>query len=669
MSAPDSSHNLQVALKWAAAGIYVFPAGPDKKPRVKWRDMSTTDPDEIKKWLERWPDALPAIDLAKSGHLILDGDRHGGPDGVAAAEQLFAERALNPAAIPTVITPQDGRHYWFTQPIEGKSLGNSDKPIRDKAINVRGAGGYVIAPGARLPDGREYKFDPNTPSALEAVQTRTVPVLPPSIENLLRGNHHNAAQKAPHNGAADSSREERYARASLDNIAHKIASTRPNTGRNNELNNGALTMGHMVAAGWIERATVEGRLFEAATSCGLVQDDGQHSVLATIKSGLDAGEKEPHAPLPHRDEYRGPNGDTNAEPRDGNEKRKTGAYEDRSSLLIKTSKQFVADFVPPDYIADGLLQEGYLYSLTGATGAGKTAITLRLAASVALGVVFAGRETKRRRVLYLAAENPDDVRMRWIALSEQMDFDIDAIEVFFVGGVFKISKAKDRLKEEAEKLGGKFGLVVIDTSAVFYEGDDENSRTQQGRHAEMLRELISVIPGKPAVVANCHPVKNASSDNLIPAGGGSFLNQVDGNLTAAKTDSTTELHTQGKFRGVEFAPMHFLIKTVTHQAVKDSKGRKIPTVICEWVSDKEKEGIAAQVLSDQDAVLKIISDDPKATQPSIAIKMDWKLHSGEPNKMRAGRCIKALLKHKFIKETRRGNYVLTTEGKRALKQK
>ena len=32
-------------------------------------------------------------------------------------------------------------------------------------------------------------------------------------------------------------------------------------------------------------------------------------------------------------------------------------------------------------------------------------------------------------------------------------------------------------------MGGDFGLVVIDTGPVFYEGDDENSRKQQGRHA------------------------------------------------------------------------------------------------------------------------------------------------------------------------------------------
>jgi hypothetical protein len=303
--------------------------------------------------------------------------------------------------------------------------------------------------------------------------------------------------------------------------------------------------------------------------------------------------------------------------------------------------------------------------LTGATGAGKTAITLRLAASTALGVVFAGRETKKRRVLYFAAENPTDVQMRWMALAQHMDFDVNDIEVYFVEGAFKISEAKDHLKTEAETFGGDFGLLIIDTSPAFYEGDDENNRKQQGNHAEMLRELISVIPGKPTVVANCHPTKNAAPDNLLPAGGGNFLNAVDGNLTAAKTDSTTELHTQGKFRGVEFAPMHFLIKTVTHQDVKDSRGRLIPTVICLWINENEKESIAAKKLSDEDAVLAHIADNPKASQAELATKMGWKLFSGEPHKTKAARCIQGLLKARLIKETRAGNYTLTTEGKTA----
>jgi len=335
--------------------------------------------------------------------------------------------------------------------------------------------------------------------------------------------------------------------------------------------------------------------------------------------------------------------------------------------LLQSSREFVASYVPLDYLVDGLILEAFLYSLTGATGAGKTAIALRLAASVGLGIVFANRQTKKRRVLYLAAENPVDTRMRWIALAQQMDFDADTIEVYFVEGVFKISQLAGRLKAEATELGGEFGLVIVDTSPVFYEGDDENNRNQQGKHAELLRSLIDTIPGKPAVIANCHPIKNAAPDNLLPAGGGNFLNQVDGNLTAARTDSTTELHWQGKFRGPDFAPLHFMLRTVTHERLVTSTGRIMPTVVCDCISDTTKEEIAKQKLADEDLILAAIDADPNASWATMAIKMEWKLFNGEPNKTKVSRCLRALEKARLIKQTRSGKYRLTAEGKKALK--
>jgi AAA domain len=289
---------------------------------------------------------------------------------------------------------------------------------------------------------------------------------------------------------------------------------------------------------------------------------------------------------------------------------------------------------------------------------------LRLAACIALGIPFAGRKTKKRRVLYLAAENPVDIRMRWIALGQQMNFDTETIEVYFVEGVFRISKMTAALRAEAERIGGEFGLVIVDTGPVFYEGDDENNRNQQGKHAEMLRGLIDVIPGKPAVLANVHPVKNAAPDNLLPAGGGNFLNQVDGNLTAAKTDSTTEVHWQGKFRGVEFAPLHFLIRTVTHQIIKDGEGGLIPTVVCDWITDTAKDEMAQQKISDEDKVLAIIEADPKASQAAIATKMGWKLFSGEPHKSRAARCLKSLKDAKRLNPRVREIIRLLTRAKR-----
>jgi AAA domain-containing protein len=341
--------------------------------------------------------------------------------------------------------------------------------------------------------------------------------------------------------------------------------------------------------------------------------------------------------------------------------------DDPPQQLIKSSKEFVAGFVPPEYVVVGLLQRRFIYALTGQTGAGKTAITLRLAASTALGLIFASRETKKVRVLYAAAENPDDVRMRWIALAPHMGFDLDTIEVYFTEGTFNISQMAAKLRAEAEKHGGDFGLVIIDTGPAFFTGDDENSRAQMGNHARQLRGLINIIPGGPCVVVNCHPTKNATADNLLPAGGGTFLNEMDGNLTAARDDSITTMHWQGKFRGPDFAPMHFLIKTVTDLDLKDSDDRLIPTVICEPLSDQGQEDIAAAARREEHAVLKFISENAKASQANIATTMGWKYQNGEPNKAKARRHIKTLTKDKLIKETRAGHYVLTDEGKKVLK--
>jgi hypothetical protein len=290
-----TSHNLDVALQCADAGLHVFAAAPNKKPQpgLKWRDLSTRDPATIEGWFARWPDALPGVDLAKSGHLVIDGDRHGGPDGVTFAEELFAEHGVDAAAVPTVLTPGNGKHFWFANC--APPLGNSDKPVRDKGINVRGAGGYVIAPGTRLPDGRLYDGD----GVLDAVRNGALPRLSPAIEALLRPKEE---PKANGGAAPAGRREESYAQASLNGLAEQLGTMSPNTGRNIELNNAAMRMGHMVGADWCARAAVEERLFEAAVANGLVAEDGAPAVRATIKSGLDAGEKAPQEPLPAKKE-------------------------------------------------------------------------------------------------------------------------------------------------------------------------------------------------------------------------------------------------------------------------------------------------------------------------------------------------------------------------------
>ena len=70
----------------------------------------------------------------------------------------------------------------------------------------------------------------------------------------------------------------------------------------------------MVARGWLARAEVESVLFEAAQACGLVKDDGEKQTRATIQSGLDAGEKNPHPGLNTQEQEHGGDGEKWEEP-------------------------------------------------------------------------------------------------------------------------------------------------------------------------------------------------------------------------------------------------------------------------------------------------------------------------------------------------------------------
>jgi RecA-family ATPase len=180
-----------------------------------------------------------------------------------------------------------------------------------------------------------------------------------------------------------------------------------------------------------------------------------------------------------------------------------------TSIRLQSSKNLVRGFVPPDYLVDGILQRQFLYTLTGQTGAGKTAISLLLAAHVALGRSIGKIGIAQGKVVILAGENPTDTTMRWIAMSQELGFDVDQIPVYFGAGAFQVSKSNEDLRRQIEALGG-VSLVIVDTSAAFFEGDDENNNRQAIDHAKMLRDLTE-LPGGPTILVPCHPTKAGTS--------------------------------------------------------------------------------------------------------------------------------------------------------------
>jgi hypothetical protein len=74
--------------------------------------------------------------------------------------------------------------------------------------------------------------------------------------------------------------------------------------------------------------------------------------------------------------------------------------------IVQSSAEFTRNYVPPDYLIDGLLQRRYCYSLTARTGSGKTAIVLALAATSRSAGHSASGKSRRGEFLRLPERMP-----------------------------------------------------------------------------------------------------------------------------------------------------------------------------------------------------------------------------------------------------------------------
>jgi hypothetical protein len=285
-------------------------------------------------------------------------------------------------------------------------------------------------------------------------------------------------------------------------------------------------------------------------------------------------------------------------------------------------ENFGDDFRPPSYLIDGILQRRFCYSLTAQTGTGKTAIAMLLIAHAATGRALGGRRVKPGWVLYFAGENPDDVKARWFGLTQEMGIDPKKTNVIFVYGVTPLSKTAERIASKLAERGISLSLVVVDTAAAYFEGDNDNDNVQAGNHARILRSLVE-LPGEPCVLVLCHPTKNAKDiGDMVPRGGGAFLAEVDGNLGAARSGSTIALQTVGKFRGPELSPVHFGLHVVRdHPRLVDEDGRPMPTVVAHLVSEAGAEARAAESETAEKQLLRDIYSHPGESTRKRAVRL------------------------------------------------
>lgn len=290
----QASRNLQVALDLAQAGAFVFPcqsSGPNKKNPcygVFWRSVSTRDETKIKSLWRQHPDAVPGIDVGKSGFLVIDCDRKLN-NGLAWFEGHAKEHGDDLMDTPVVDTPSGGRHHFYKNPFKPMHGNNRGQlpPKREADIDVRGAGGFVVAPDAVFPDGSgRYVshgsiFDAKEPPKWLCDLLK--PAAPKPIAITIK-----SEPVSDHRLAS-------YGEAALDELVNELASKQPGE-RNEEANLIAFRAGQLVGGGCLTFGSALQALEQAALSWGISPKDKALGPKGTIARALKAGEGSPRGP-------------------------------------------------------------------------------------------------------------------------------------------------------------------------------------------------------------------------------------------------------------------------------------------------------------------------------------------------------------------------------------
>lgn len=286
--------SLRAALDAAGRGWEVFPChgidhrmrcgcgradcgSPGKHPRLKHGlREATTDSRLIASWWRRWPQANVAIRTGAGSNLVVvDVDPPAGFTSLAALEDAHAP--LDRTRL--VQTGSGGNHYYFTHPGDGARIANRASSVLGQGIDIRGDGGYVIAPPSRHVSGAGYRWmaqgDPPPP--------------PDWLIELLTAEHRHEP--------VDPSRIRRdrgvsaWAATALAGEIDRVQRACEGM-RNHTLNRSAFVLGQIVGGGHLGHDDVADLLGQAGLAAGL----GEREVRMTIASGLRSGARHPRHP-------------------------------------------------------------------------------------------------------------------------------------------------------------------------------------------------------------------------------------------------------------------------------------------------------------------------------------------------------------------------------------
>ncbi|MDI6028324.1 bifunctional DNA primase/polymerase [Corticibacterium sp. UT-5YL-CI-8] len=289
---------LSTALSFAAQGWPVFPCRPadafdpatgevlpEKAPLISNGFRGATLNERVigELW-KRNPGSLVGVPTGERINAwVLDIDvKTNGTNGFEWLEAMEDTHGALPDTA-RVMTANGGMHIFFTY-----AEGVRNRGGLGSGIDVRGEGGFVVAAGSAMADGRTYEWvDDTGPADIKPAPQWLLDLVLPQVHQPTRHDYTYAS-------GTNDAYVEGAVRAELSRLAHTGQGQ-----RGYQLNASAFSLGTLVGSAALSRDEAERGLYDAAWANGLVATDGERETWAKIRRGLDAGQKQPRE-IPER---------------------------------------------------------------------------------------------------------------------------------------------------------------------------------------------------------------------------------------------------------------------------------------------------------------------------------------------------------------------------------
>lgn len=220
---------------------------------------------------------------------------------------------------------------------------------------------------------------------------------------------------------------------------------------------------------------------------------------------------------------------------------------------------------PPEWLVDGIFTTG-LTTLFGPSGGGKSFVGVDWSCHVSTGLPWFGRQVKRKRVLYIAAEGASGLARR--VRSWEKDRGARADDLYVAPQASNAMSVPDMVLLSQEIQERQIGMVVVDTLARSMTGGDENAAQDIGIVVNALEQIKATHDC--AVVL----IHHSGVERGRPRGSTALRGAMDTVVICEGTPGRVTITCDKQKDDEKFAPWSFKLKPVGESVVLSTTGER-----------------------------------------------------------------------------------------------